>query len=228
MVVDDDQVDLGKIALSQKNQATNKTAEETAKAKPRQTEGVKMADVEVGRKRMEMPITQAGDDGVVVGKILSPTHRDFTATDANTNSSAITRTEQGKQLNVEHYDSPGTKVASIATGDVEEAQVGDELSDILPNAVTPPKPEPRVYSRPEDNPAYKTIKFLIPEFEWNMDRPIKERVKDAMKFVKNPQYLKGILAIETDLAKDAIKQALATVLKEKQAAAEKAKEQAEA
>lgn len=221
MVVDDDQMDLGKIGLSTKNAATNAGPSETAKARPRTTEGINMGDVEVGHRKSAKVQEDTGD-GVVVGRILSPTHRDFKATDANTSTTAIQRAEQGRQLPVEHYTS---EKKAVATGDVEEAQAGDELPDILPDAVTPPKPAPKVYERPEDSPAYQAVKALIPDFEWDMDRPVKERVKHAMKFVKKPQYLKGILAVETDLAKEDIKKELAKVLQAKQA--EKAAEEAE-
>jgi hypothetical protein len=219
MVVDDDQMDLGKIALSQNNAADNTSTAESAKAKPASTEGVQMGGVEVGRKKkMAMPIQEAGDDGVVVGKILSPARRDFTATPSNTSAGAIERAEGGKQLKVEHYEQPTTKVASVTTGDVDEAREGESLEEILPDAATPPKPAPKVYLRPEDNPAYQAVKLLIPDFEWNMDRPVSQRVAEAMKYVKKPQFMKGIIAVETDLAKSEIKAKLAEVLKVRKAA----------
>jgi hypothetical protein len=66
------------------------------------------------------------------------------------------------------------------------------------------------------------VKMLIPDFEWNKDRQVKERVAAALKHIKNPQYIKGILAVETELAREEIKKALAVEL-EKRAKAKKAK-----
>ncbi|GAG34793.1 unnamed protein product [marine sediment metagenome] len=71
---------------------------------------------------------------------------------------------------------------------------------------------PEVHRRPENDPAYTAVKMLIPEFEWNKDRPVKERVAAAIKHIENPMYVKGILAVETTLAKEEIKKALAAEL----------------
>ena len=59
-----------------------------------------------------------------------------------------------------------------------------------------------------------------------MDRPVSERVADAMKYVKKPQYMKGIIMIETDVAKEQIKARLAETLKAQKAKKGDKKEEA--
>ena len=173
----------------------------------------------MGHKKMQT--MEADSGGVAVGRIKSPATRSFIASDANTNSSAIERTEQGKQLDIERLGPPAPKPGEkppgpIATGDVQEARSGETLDELLPDAAT--TPAPKVYLRPEDDPAYKAIKMLIPDFEWNKDRRWQDRVEGAMKYLKKPQYLKGILAVETETVREEIKKRLAEVLQSKTAA----------
>jgi hypothetical protein len=181
--------------------------EDRAKVKQASTDSVRMsAEAEVGgRKKMET--MEADSGGVAVGRIKSPTHRSFVASDANTNSSAIERTEQGKQLEIERL---GKVQGPVATGDVQEARSGETLDELLPDAAS--TPAPKVYLRPEEDPAYQAIKMLIPDFAWDKDRRWQDRVEDAMKFIKKPQYLKGILAVETETVREEIKKRLAEVL----------------
>lgn len=221
-IVIDEQRDMGQIALS--SEAAPIRLDESAKVASSNTESIKMGEAEVGRKgRPAVGV----DGGVAVGRVLSPTKRSFVANDANTSSSAIQRAEQGKQLKVERFEtdeqvvgnvSEGASVKVASTGDVDEATSGDTLEEVLPNATTGPKPE--VHRRPEEDPAYQAVKMLMPDFEWNKDRPIKERVAAALKHIENPQFIKGVLAVETELAREEIKKALAAEL-EKRAKAKK-------
>jgi len=206
IVVDEDQRDVGRISLS-REAAGAISMEDRAKVKQASTDSVRMsAEAEVGgRKKMET--MEADSGGVAVGRIKSPTHRSFVASDANTNSSAIERTEQGKQLEIERL---GKVQGPVATGDVQEARSGETLDELLPDAAS--TPAPKVYLRPEEDPAYQAIKMLIPDFAWDKDRRWQDRVEDAMKFIKKPQYLKGILAVETETVREEIKKRLAEVL----------------
>lgn len=212
-IVVDEQRDMGQISLS--GGAAPIRLDESAKVASSSQESIKMGEAEVGRKAPAVSV----DGGVAVGRVLSPTKRSFVASDANTSSSAIQRAEQGKQLRVEKFEtdenvvghvSEGAAAKTVATGDVQETTAGDSLEEVLPNAATGPKPE--VHRRPEEDPAYQAVKMLIPDFKWDKDRPVKERVAEALKHIKNPQYIKGILAVETELAREEIKKALAKEL----------------
>lgn len=221
IVVDNEQRDMGRIALS--SNAAPIRLDETAKVASTGTESIKMGEgAQVGTRKTASMATGV-DGGVAVGRVLSPTTQSFVADDQNTSSTAIQRAQEGKQLKVEKFaveqdeQVQGTIVGQatmVATGDVQETQVGENLTDILPDAATSPEParKPEVHRRPEEDPAYMAVKMLIPEFEWNKDRQVKERVASAMKHIENPQYIKGILAVETEHAREEIKKALAAEL----------------
>jgi hypothetical protein len=172
----------------------------------------------VGPKKRRV-VVSGESEGVAVGRVLSPTHTTFDAKQvASTSASQIDNIAKGKTLKVEKVDHEPlrpatTKTASaVATGDVQEVQAGEELTDLLPDAATPPAPEAKVYVHQDIDPAYAAIKMLIPDFKWNKERRWQDRVEDAMKFVKKPQYMKGILAVETEIVRDKIKERLAEVL----------------
>jgi hypothetical protein len=229
-IVVDEQRDMGRIQLSSTAGAPIRL-DESAKVSSSSTEAVKMGEgAQVGgHQKKAFAVQQEGQEGVAVGRVLSPTHTTFEANERNTSSTSIQRAQEGKRLPIEKFEtdekvvgnvSDGAPARAVATGDVQEAKTGDELTDILPDAATSPTPE--VHRRPEDDPAYMAVKMLIPDFEWNKDRQVKERVAAALKHIKNPQYIKGILAVETELAREEIKKALAVEL-EKRAKAKKAK-----
>lgn len=209
-IVVDEQRDMGTIVLS--NDRAPIQIDESAKVVPNSSDMIRMASVEVG-PRAKQARTQAADGdqgGVTVGRILSPTKRTFTATDANTSEASILRAQEGTMLKVERV---ATRTP-VATGDVQEARGGDELTDLLPDAVTPPEVAVATpVAAPAEDPTLATIKLLIPDFEWNRDRPLKERVTDALSRFKNAQYVKAILAVETEIARDEIKKGLAALLK---------------
>lgn len=218
-IVVDEQRDMGQISLSGGTQAPIRL-DESAKVQPGNTESIRMGDAQVGRRKTARQVeTAQGQEGVAVGRVLSPTHQTFEASDSNTSSTAIQRTQEGKQLRVERFETDdevvgkvgdAPKAAAVATGDVQEATAGDTLEEVLPDAATGPTPE--VHRRPEEDPAYAAVKMMVPDFEWDKDRPVKERVASAMKHIENPMYIKGILAVETQLARDEIKKALASEL----------------
>lgn len=152
-------------------------------------------------------VAASGQDGVAVGRILSPAVRSFTADDSNTSASAVARAQEGRPLQIE-------KIASkaVATGDVQEVRTGEELTDLLPDAATsPPLSTPKAPDAAEA--AYAAVRIMLPDFQWNRDRPTKERVADALKQYKNPMFVKGVLHVETELVREEIKKGLAELLK---------------
>jgi len=228
-IVHDEQRDMGQIALSDTKAAIK--LDESATVTSSSNEMIRMGDTaQVGtRKKTASAPAPETDQGVAVGRILSPTHQTFTADARNTSAHAIQRTAEGRRPKVEKYDTSSDQESGeakevkeatvVATGDVQEVRAGDSLEELLPDAA---RPEPEVHRRPEEDPAYEAVRMLIPDFEWDKDRPVKQRVEDALKRVKNPMYVKGILAVETEVAREAIKEALAELL-EKQQAKKKAK-----
>jgi len=220
IVVSEDQRAVGRVKLSET--ATRKSLDVSAEVVQTPSDGVRMDKAaQVGPKKRRV-VVSGESEGVPVGRVLSPTHTSFDAKQvANASASQIDNIAKGKTLKVEKYevvegDAPQVRTAAtdtaVATGDVQEVQTGEELTDILPDAATPPAPEPKVYIHQDEDPAYAAVKMLIPNFEWNKERRWQDRVEDAMKFVKKPQYMKGILAVETEIVRDKIKVRLAEVL----------------
>ena len=210
-----EQQDKGRISLSQ--EATKLPLHESAKAVQSSTETVRIKEASVSQNGAQRaPET---DQGVAVGRILSPTKTSFVADGVNTSPSAIQRTAEGGRAKVEKYatDQDHEEVRSAdpvtakATGDVEEARSGDNLEDLLPNAAKTPE----VYKRPDEDPAYAAVKMMIPDFEWNKDLPVKDRVSNAIKHLDNPMYLKGILAVESEIGREEIKTGIAKALAKK-------------
>ena len=72
-----------------------------------------------------------------------------------------------------------------ATGDVTEATVGDDLTDLLPDAASTGKPEPTQTKPSADN------------FEWSTTGQWKARVKKAMAHADNPDVMRKIMSVET-------------------------------
>lgn len=218
-IVHDEQRDMGTIALSDNKPAIK--LDESAAVSSSGNETIRMGDeAQVGPRNKTAGKAPETDQGVAVGRILSPTKQSFVADSTNTSASAIQRTAEGGRPKVEKYDvapdqvpaNEETKAEVVATGDVQEVRAGDTLEELLPDAA---KPEPEVHRRPEEDPAYEAVRMLIPDFEWNKDRPVKERVADALTRVKEPLYVKGILAVETNYAREEIKKGLAALLEKK-------------
>jgi len=215
-IVHDEQRDMGQISLSSNTPAIK--LDESAAVSSSTSETIRMSDsAQVGPHNKTARKVIQTDQGVAVGRILTPTHQSFTADSRNTSASAIQRTAEGGRPKVEKYavereDAP--VVVAKATGDVQEVRAGDTLEELLPDAA---KPAAEVYRRPENDPAYEAIRMLIPDFKWNKDRPVKERVADALKKVKEPMYVKGILAVETELAREEIKKGLSALLEKTKA-----------
>lgn len=213
-IVHDEQRDMGAISLSSNRPAIK--LDDTAVVKSSGVDMIRMGEkAEIGSHAKKASAPNV-DQGVAVGRVLSPTHQSFTANPENTSTTAIQRTAEGRQPKIEKFavSSEQNEVQPVATGDVQEPIVGEGLEDILPEAATPAAVrKPEVHRRPEDDPAYAAVKLLIPNFEWNKDRPVKERVADALKRYQEPLYVKGILAVETEHTREEIKKGLAKLLK---------------
>jgi len=235
-IVVDEQRDMGTIGLS--STAAPIRLDESAKVVSGSRETIKMGDnAQIGRKKTAGAAPAVSvEGGIAVGRIKSPTKMSFVASDANTSSTAIDNTAKGKRLRVERYEvdetvvgnvSEGAEATAVATGDVQEATAGDTLAEVLPDAAQGPKPE--VYRRPEDDPAYKAIQMMIPDFKWDRDRPLGVKKEAILKHIENPQYVKGILAVESEIAKTELKKAIAAELQRRKKAklSQKAEKEAE-
>ena len=158
VVVHDEQRDMGRISLSSNTPAIK--LDESAAVSSSTSESIRMDDsAQVGpRKKMARNVIQT-DQGVAVGRILTPTHQSFTADARNTSASAIQRTAEGGSPKVEKFevsedqvDVSEAKAPTVAaTGDVQEVRAGETLEELLPDAA---KPAPEVYKRPESDPAF--------------------------------------------------------------------------
>lgn len=208
VVVVDEERDMGMIAFSSNAQAPIRLADSAQVASSASSDMVRMGAVEVGRRKTaaEQAPSSGIDGGVTVGRLLSPTVSRTVVTASSASDQAIERTEQGHPVRIEKFASRST--GATATGDVQEARFGDELEDLLPDAVSPPE----VYRPEAEDPAFAAVRMMVPDFAWNRDRPVKEKVAEALKHVKNPLYVKGILAVESNLVREEIKAALSNLL----------------
>lgn len=76
------------------------------------------------------------------------------------------------------------------------------------------QPQPQQEDEEEDLPAdlaqrVQMIRAVIPNFEWDMTRPWKTRVADAVKqYGSKKVYLQAILSVETDAVKNHVQRLL--------------------
>jgi len=114
-----------------------------------------------------------------------------------------------------------SEAAVTTTGDVEEAHVGENLEDLLPDAVSTGTPDPGEAGEGDDphltpeekaeaaDPKIEAIRAFVPDFDWDLQRPWKHRVSDAVEnYADNDPWIRGILAVESDSVKKHIQAAL--------------------
>jgi len=137
-----------------------------------------------------MPVTQAFDDnqvvgtirsakgteggevsgeGETVGKIATPARQRTTLTDTSAAQQEINR--------LSNNPPPAVTKTATATGDVEEAIVGDTLEDVLPNAATTSTKT----SKKTAKTAKTKVVTLSNGIEWDMGRHWRTRGRDATK-----------------------------------------------
>lgn len=108
-----------------------------------------------------------------------------------------------------------------ATGDVDEAMYGDDLEDILPNAVSTKVPASGIAGEgygdksqeraidlvEKEIPLASTqvaqikidmLKSLVPGFEWDLSAHWKSRVSSALNYSQNPAVIAQILSFESE------------------------------
>lgn len=101
-------------------------------------------------------------------------------------------------------DSPHLTAAEKA----EKARAA-RLAQVGKSAATPPAPaevEAEIPADAEDRLAL--VRTVIPEFEWDLSRQWRLRVKDALEKQGEPLYFIGILAVESDAVKKHVQAAI--------------------
>jgi hypothetical protein len=140
-----------------------------------------------------------GDEGVVVAKLppVSPTNPL-----GEGDSPHLTAEEKAAKLAATREAAEAARQARIAAANASAGKLG-----VGPDAA-PPEEAPEVL--PADlGQKVLLVRAVIPNFEWDMTRPWRTRVVDAVKrYGKNPLYLNGILSVETDAVKTHIAQNL--------------------
>jgi hypothetical protein len=206
-----------------------------------------VTEAQLGYREGKATDVEGAEDGAAVAKIKTAAKQSAKLTDSQAASKAI------RELD----NKPPPKAEAVATGDVEETLVGEDLEELLPKAASTQKPAPGTagegdrphmtatekaeYARkarlaqfgvsPEEEPVATVastteepqelekseldqklaiIRLSIPDFEWDLNRQWRARVKAATdNYRDNPLYLNSILAIETDAVKKHILKALA-------------------
>jgi len=154
-----------------------------------------------------MPVTQAYDDnkvvgtvhststtegggevsgeGETVGKIATPARQRTTLTDTSAAQQEINR--------LSNNPPPAVTKTATATGDVDEAIVGDTLEDVLPNAATASSTTPKKTAKT----AKSKVVTLSNGVEWDMGRHWRTRGRDATKsYGSDTETLSLIQAVE--------------------------------
>lgn len=169
--------------------------EETARVRKSVTDSIIVADkATVGnedathpslRRRMVADIEDQG--GQTVSRVRTPTQ--FTG-QVNTTTdirSQISRLE---------------KQATIVPGNNSQA----------PIASSDPRAHLKVRGELRDNLVLGTLQYFIPNFAWNKNRRVDERVRDALDHAEDPFYLKGIYVFESEEVQAQILQAVPDLL----------------
>lgn len=151
----------------------------------------------------------AEQEGVPVARMLSNPTQDFSYENAQDVADATRRIEgkrgvQMERLRVNKEAEEGKPITERgkggATGDVEEARGGKELTDLLPDAASSGKPEPTEPKEIQKEAKGKSKKNPIPVgpggFVWNKKGHWRDRVKRAMEYVDQPKIFSYIREVE--------------------------------
>lgn len=139
-----------------------------------------------------MPVVQAQDDNVVVGRVKTAETVDTANTaenaDAGSSVAKISTPARQKtyvsdtsaaQSEINRLDNtPPPKATKVATGDVETATAGDTLEEILPEAASTSTPTP---TKSKTKAAKSKVVTLENGVEWDMGRHWRTRGRDATK-----------------------------------------------
>jgi len=163
-----------------------------------------------GSDRAEMPVQTIADEERVVGTVKTRTQTSNQNIEAQEAVSVGTIKTQAKQKvnladtqavqqQLSRLEKPLPKAdikkiaKPVATGDVQEAIVGEKLTELLPNAATP------------ETPLQESS-----DLDWDKKLHYTKRVKLAVELATtNPTKFAEVMAIETDSVKKRINDALA-------------------
>ena len=144
----------------------------------------------VGRA-VATPVAETGDtvdsnEGKAVAKISTPTRHRTKITDSSAAQNAINKLD----------NSAPPSVKKIATGDVEEALVGESLEDVLPEAAVPVAGKKASTKKTSSNKKSRVV-TLENGIEWDMGRHWRTRGRDAARtYANDSETLNLIRAIE--------------------------------
>lgn len=138
-----------------------------------------------------------GEGEVVVAKLPRITN---TNPLGEGDSPHLTPSEKAERISAAREAVNATRAARIAASTTANSP--------SPREEQPPPATEAVEVLPADlGQKVQLVRAVIPTFEWDMTRPWKTRVADAMKrYGKNPLYLNGILSVEVDAVKNSIVQ----------------------
>ena len=152
----------------------------------------------LGQKRGK--IVMEDQEGVPIARISTPAKQTAKVTDSRTAAA------EARKL-----DSTTPKKAQP----LERPVVGDELSELLPDAAVaapPPRKQPSAKKSYYKHVEYdlKTLRGSKGDFQWDLNQHWKTRVKLAVEnFAADPKAIASIKAVEMDSVKKRIEKALA-------------------
>lgn len=142
----------------------------------------------VGKKMEVISDTQSNDDAQSVGKISTPSRQTTTITDSSSVNTMINKLD----------NTPPAKVklnAKTASGDVTETMVGDELTEILPNAETGGITKTK---KAKTNSKMITVETPVGNINWDMSLHWTKRASMIVEdYSSNTQVMEALLKIES-------------------------------
>jgi hypothetical protein len=198
-VVEEEQL-VGTVAGTKaKREASDEHARERAEEKAQQHPAGERVAPEAPPTRKKFKVeAHESQDAVPIATLSSPAKQSLSLKDgglaAEREIRRLTNVRGSDPVKVQKVAAARKK---IATGDVEEAKVGTELEELLPDASSSKKPKPKPTGRSK------------PDFAWDQTRQWKVRLKEALQLAStDPAKFRHVLSVETTKMKHHIRKGL--------------------
>jgi|GEM_PF-2057884 len=140
--------------------------------------------------KTEMPVEVEDQDGVPIASLGKPRKRqDVTDTAKVSEEVGKLSKPMGKKAKFEVVEESAEDAGEVVSSVEEAKEKAEERAAAPPMGST---------LSPEIQQKIAGIKMFVPDFAWNLDRPWKARVADAVdNYAEKPDWIRGILGIET-------------------------------
>jgi len=156
----------------------------------------------VGKKMKVIAETDTNDGAQSVGKISTPAKQTVTLTDSSQASRMINQLDNTPPKKVKLTE-------KTATGDVTETMVGDDLTEILPNAASAKSPK-KTAKKTATNSKVVVVPTDIGNINWDMSVHWTKRAQTILDdYSSNATVMSAILAVESKGVQKRVKMGMA-------------------